>query len=73
MTANRYEVCHREGFSNCDDMAGAMLQGIEIKHSNKASAIKAMKQAEKQAPEVAKRIGAPRIAVWDNQIQEYVA
>lgn len=70
---NRYEVCHREGFSNCDDMASAMLHGVETSHSNKASAIKAMKQAEQQAPEVAKRMGAPRIAVWDNQTQEYVA
>ncbi len=73
MKANRYEVCHREGFSNCDDMAGAMLHGIEASHSNKADAIKAMKQAEAQAPDVAKRMGAPRIAVWDNREQKYIA
>ncbi len=68
----RYEVCHREGYSNCDDLAGLMLSGVQLDHHNKEDAFKAMREAKASFPDMPACLGPPRIDVWDRWAEKFV-
>lgn len=68
----RYEVRHCEGYSNCDDLAGLMLSGVQLDHHNKADAIKAMKEAKANFPDMKACLGPPRIDIWDRWTEKFV-